>query len=145
MSKLSKRSELLFLLDCFIAVQKVLKYSSNITKEELIKNEEKYDAILRELEIIGESLKNVSQETLNLNKNLDWAPFKGMRDILAHGYFIIDVIEVYNTTKNDIPLLKVELKNLILSYSRNIKLYDSEIKFISETSYLSEIKEVLLK
>ena len=65
----------------------VLNYSYNITKDDLIKSEEKYDAILRELKIIGEAFKNVSKKTLNLNKNIDWAPIKRMRDIQSSRIF----------------------------------------------------------
>lgn len=68
-----------------------------------------------------------------------------MRDILAHGYFIVDINEIYNTVKNDIPILKIELVNLISSYSKNIKLSESEIKFIYEINYLNEIKKLLFE
>ena len=69
-------------------------------------------AVIRELGIIGEATKNLSEEIRN---NIPWKKIAGMKDKLTHGYFTVDLKEVWNTTEKDIPILKNNIRDAIKS------------------------------
>lgn len=62
-------------------------------------------ACMRQLEIIGEAVKRLSDETKNTYPNVPWREWAGMRDILIHAYDRVDPEEVWKTLQNDLPKL----------------------------------------
>ena len=71
------------------------------------------DAVIREIEIIGEATKNLSMGFRNKHSNIPWRQIAGMRDKLIHGYFGVDVDAVWDTVMKDIPSLKEKLQKII--------------------------------
>lgn len=76
-------------------------------EEELIQ-----DAVIRNIEIIGEASKNISFEYRKKNSFIPWKEISGMRDKLIHHYMGVDIDVIWNTVKTDIPMLEKELKTL---------------------------------
>jgi len=70
-------------------------------------------ASIKQLEIIGEASKHVSEETKREFAEIPWADMMGLRNVLAHEYFQIDLETVWRTALNDIPLLKDKIENMI--------------------------------
>ena len=70
------------------------------------------DAVVRQLEIIGEATKRVSKELRNLNPQVPWSDMAGMRDILIHDYVDVDIDIVWKTASESIKNLKSLLQNL---------------------------------
>jgi len=70
------------------------------------------DAVVRQLEIIGEATKRVSKELRNLNPQVPWSDMAGMRDILIHDYIDVDIDIVWKTASESIVMLKNLLQNL---------------------------------
>jgi len=66
-------------------------------------SEELQDAVIRNLEVIGEAAKRVSAETRSRLTNLDWKAICGMRDVLIHDYIGVDLDEVWNVASMRIP------------------------------------------
>jgi uncharacterized protein with HEPN domain len=75
------------LLDVVLAIKKVLKYSRAVAKEYFLQNEILQDAIMRQLEIIGEAAKKISDDLQKENPGIPWAEMVGMRNRLVHEYF----------------------------------------------------------
>lgn len=79
------------------------------------------DAICMQLIAIGESLKNVDKLTdRNLLPNypqVDWKSIKGMRDIISHHYFDLNAEAVFDACKNDVPILKQAIEQIIFDVS----------------------------
>lgn len=71
------------------------------------------DAVIRRLEIIGEAMKNISQTTRAAYSNIPWKVMAGMRDILIHEYFGVDLEEVWYTCINDLPELKRQIQQIL--------------------------------
>jgi uncharacterized protein with HEPN domain len=95
------------------------KITSNdfVNTENTEKGHEILDAICMQLIIIGESLKNLDKVTNNLLLNkypeINWKKVKGMRDIISHHYFDINVKVVYEVCKNEIPQLHTVISKMI--------------------------------
>jgi len=70
------------------------------------------DAVVRQLEIIGETSKKISKDLRNLNPQVPWSDMAGMRDILIHDYIDVDLDIVWKTASESIINLKSFLQNL---------------------------------
>lgn len=73
----------------------------------------KQDAILRNIEIIGEAINHVEDELKKNYPNVAWIQVKGMRNFLVHEYFKVDHDAVWNTFNTDIPQLKHQIIAII--------------------------------
>ncbi len=69
-------------------------------------------AVIRELEIIGEATKNLSDDIRKQSKDIPWTKLAGMRDKLIHGYFTVDLKEVWNTVRKDVSILKSGIEEI---------------------------------
>ena len=64
------------------------------------------DAVIRQLEIIGEAVKSLSLEFRERNGDISWKSIAGMRDLLIHHYFGVDVRMVWNVVEQHLPALE---------------------------------------
>lgn len=70
------------------------------------------DAVIRNIEILGEAAKLLSDETKKKYSNLPWKDIAGTRDKLIHDYFGVNIDIVWDIAKNDIPLLSIQLNDV---------------------------------
>ena len=82
-------------------------------KESFIASAEPQDAVIRNLEVIGEAAKRVSLETRTLLPDVDWKRICGMRDVLIHNYMGVDVQEVWNVASMRVPELRSALERFL--------------------------------
>lgn len=71
------------------------------------------NAIIRQFEVIGEAVANISLDMKENNPDIEWSTIKGFRNLLVHEYFRVYVGEVWSTVKNDLPTLKKQIQSLI--------------------------------
>jgi len=64
-----------------------------------------YDAVVRNLEIIGEAAKKIPPNVRNRYLQLDWRRIAGLRDVLAHAYFGLDDQTLWNIVQEKVPQL----------------------------------------
>ena len=107
------RNPEVYLKDILNSANKILKYSDGLSYEEFNENEMIQDAIIRNLEIIGEAVKNIPGDIRDEYPDLEWKKIAGLRDILIHDYFGVDLEIVWNVVKDKIPQLKRVVENIL--------------------------------
>ncbi|MEN9447378.1 MAG: hypothetical protein RJA25_668 [Bacteroidota bacterium] len=95
------------------AIYKIEAYTKDVLYIDFVKNEEKQDAVIRKIEIIGEASKKISKEFKIEYSTIPWRAIAGMRDKLIHDYFEIDYETIWETVQTDIPPLKLFLEEII--------------------------------
>jgi len=71
------------------------------------------DAVVRNLEIIGEASNHISEGLRNKYPELPWSEMRGMRNFMAHEYFGLQLDTIWNTAVNDMPVLKEQIQKII--------------------------------
>lgn len=94
------------------SIGEIEKYKNHATKEKFSKMTMMQDAIMRRIEIIGEAVKKLPSDFKKKYPKIDWAEIAGMRDILIHDYFGVNINIIWKTIQEDIPLLKKQITEL---------------------------------
>lgn len=100
-----------YLDDILDAIEKIRGYTVGLSFEEFCNDNKTFDAVVRNLEIIGEAAKNVDNKERKQYSKVEWRKIAGLRDILIHEYFGIDVEIVWDVVKNKLPKLAKSLKD----------------------------------
>ena len=82
-------------------------------REAFMASEQLQDAVIRNVEVIGEAAKRVSPESRGRLPQLDWKAICGMRDVLIHDYIGPDLDEVWNVASSRIPELEAALEQFL--------------------------------
>ena len=109
---MSKKDDLIFIEHIIDSINAIQDFSKNISKEELRYNRLNQSAIVREIEIIGEAVKNISKETKDKYQEVEWRGIAGTRDKMIHHYFGVDIKIVWDIIKKDIPILEKQMKKI---------------------------------
>jgi uncharacterized protein with HEPN domain len=97
------------ILDC---IRKIKEFSEGLSFKEFSGNELVQDAIIRNIEIIGEASKKISSDTKQIYFEISWKEIAGMRDKLIHDYLGVDVEVIWRTIKEDIPILERQIREI---------------------------------
>ena len=104
----------LYLDDMRNACEKVIRYVDNLNQQQFVGDEKTYDAVVRNLTIIGEAVKNIPQEIREIHPDIEWRKISGFRDIAVHDYFGIDEDILWDIIQNEIPSLLIQLNHIIM-------------------------------
>jgi uncharacterized protein with HEPN domain len=99
------RDEMMYLQDIAESCAKVLRFTAGLSLPDLLSDEKAYDAVIRNLEIIGEAAKHISTDLRKQLPEVEWRKAAGLRDMLAHAYFGIDNDILWDVVQNKIPEL----------------------------------------
>lgn len=113
-----KRELFLYIDDVYSSCNKILAYSKGYNYSKFKKDLKTIDAIVRNLEIIGEAVKALPMEFRKTHKGIPWKEITGMRDKVAHEYFGIDSEILWATVKNDIPTLIKEISKIKKNFKK---------------------------
>lgn len=94
------------ILECIVLIE---KYTKNKTESEFSDSIQLQDSVIRRIEIIGEAVKNIPKQIKVKYSKILWKEIAGMRDILIHEYFGIDLQLTWMVVRKDIPELKKKM------------------------------------
>ena len=98
--------------DILEAAEKIKRYTAGIDYKCFTKDTKTIDAVVRNLEIIGETSSNIPKDIQKKYPEVEWKEMQGMRNILAHEYFGINSEILWQTIKDDLPHLLEQVKKL---------------------------------
>uniref|UniRef100_A0A831ZYM9 DUF86 domain-containing protein n=1 Tax=Desulfacinum infernum TaxID=35837 RepID=A0A831ZYM9_9BACT len=99
---MSKRTDREFLSDILEAVRRIQSYTARMDYEAFLGGLKTQDAVVRNLEIIGEAAKKLSQEIRQKHSTISWKSMAGVRDRLIHHYFGITLDVVWEIVTADL-------------------------------------------
>lgn len=94
------------------AIQKIISYSA-VGLDIYLDEPHWQDAIIRQLEIIGEATKNLSQPLRDQYPEIPWKRIAGLRDVLIHDYMGVDITAVWQVTQTEIPKLMSQIQLIL--------------------------------
>lgn len=103
----------IFLIHIRDSINHINKFSKNLTKSKFMKDRLRQNAIVRELEIIGEAVKNIPVSFRKKNSSVEWVKISGLRDKLIHHYFGLDLEIIWRVIKQDMPDLEEEIIKIL--------------------------------
>ena len=110
---MNSRHYSLFIEDTLDAINKIESYIKGLNFESFSQNNIVIDAVIRNLEIIGEAIKNVPDEIKNRYQSIPWKRMVGLRNIITHAYFGIDLENIWKIITQNIPEVKPEIIKIL--------------------------------
>lgn len=101
------------------SISEIETYTKGFTFEDFVKNSLVVSATLKQLEIIGEASKHVSDDIKEKYNEIDWKALRDFRNVLVHDYFGIDYTIVWDVIRQDLPDLKIQINNIINNLKEN--------------------------
>jgi uncharacterized protein with HEPN domain len=97
------------------AIQRVERHLAGVSREEFFEAELVQDAVVRQLEIIGEAARNLPEDLRGEHSDVPWGQIVGLRNRLVHAYFQVDLAIVWEIAALDLPLLKAQVETILRS------------------------------
>ena len=95
------------------SIEKIEFITKDLSYGQYLEDWIKQDAIVRNIEIIGEAIRNVEDELIQLYPDVPWNEARGMRNILILEYFRVELDEVWKTLNEDLPKLKHQIQLIL--------------------------------
>ncbi|MBI5221030.1 MAG: DUF86 domain-containing protein [Candidatus Liptonbacteria bacterium] len=109
---MSKRGYRLYLVDIKTALENVEQYTAGLPMADFIGDQKTVDAVVRNLEIMGEAAANLTEDEREKYPAVPWGKIIGMRNKVIHEYFGVDTEILWQTIKEDLPKLKEEIEKI---------------------------------
>lgn len=95
-----------------VAIEKLQRYTAGYDKDRFLADERTIDAVVRNLEIVGEAVRQLSDAFKQNHKKIPWHLMAGLRNRIVHDYFGLDLDIIWHVVANDLPALRLQLLSL---------------------------------
>jgi uncharacterized protein with HEPN domain len=102
-----------YLEDVLQAIGKIRDYTTGMSRQAFMSDSKTLDAVVRNLEVIGEAAKKVPKEIQVKNPQVEWRKIASLRDILIHEYFGVDREIVWDIVENKLPVLVGQVNRML--------------------------------
>jgi uncharacterized protein with HEPN domain len=113
-----RRDPDLLLEDMLAAIRKIERYTSGIDQPGFQQDEKTVDAVVRNLEVLGEAANRISPGFASRHGDVPWRQVAGLRNRIVHDYFGLDLEIIWQVIRHDLPRLKVQLEELATAEGR---------------------------
>jgi len=110
---MNEKDPLIFLEHILESIQNIENFSKGLSEKSFMNDELRQSAIVRQIEIIGEAVKNLPDSLKNKYANVSWKEIVGTRDKMVHHYFGVDLDIVWDIVKKNLPRLKKDIKDIL--------------------------------
>ncbi len=110
---MSRQRDIVFIQHILQSIDLIQEYIGDTPEEKFYSSPQLQDAVFHRLAITGEAAKNISSDLKKTHSEIPWRKIAGMRDILIHEYFGVDLELTWWTVQKDLPPLKQELSNVL--------------------------------
>jgi len=98
-----------YLEDIVQAAQKIHRYISGLSLQTFSDDEKTVDAVVRNLEVIGEAVRNIPVDIRGRYPEINWQRIVGLRNILIHEYFALSMKIIWDIARNKLPILEQQI------------------------------------
>ena len=102
-----------YLDDILQAVTRIREYTAGVSPTAFSEDAKTLDAVVRNLEVIGEAAKAVSEALRLQHPEVEWTKLVGLRNILIHQYFGIDTELIWDIVQNKLPTLEAQVRAIV--------------------------------
>lgn len=117
----SKRAYSDYLRDILEASQKAMQFVESMSYEIFSKDDKTQYAVVRALTVMGEAAKKIPKSVQNRFPDVPWKLMAGMRDIVVHEYFRVDLKRVFETVRRDLPPLNGAIARMLIEVEKREK------------------------
>jgi uncharacterized protein with HEPN domain len=100
------------------AINTIEEYLQGVNEDNFKATRLLQDGAIRQIEIIGEAIRHISKDIRKTYPEIPWQDMAGMRDKLIHDYFGVDIEKVWDTTQEDLPVLKEQVIGILRDFGQ---------------------------
>lgn len=110
---MKKSDDLALLGDVLDAILRIESYVNGVNKESFLENLMMQDAVMHQIEIVGEASNDISDEFQEKYSDLPWMQMRAIRNKIVHDYRGINLNIIWETVQNDLPALREQVRNIL--------------------------------
>ena len=110
---MSERRDRDYIEDIRAAIARIARYTVDLSREQFEEDERTQDAVMRNLEVIGEAAKSVSAPMRRENPHIPWKDVAGGRDKLIHHYFGVNYAIIWKIIRDELPPLLPQIDEML--------------------------------
>jgi uncharacterized protein with HEPN domain len=102
-----------YLADIVEAIHRIVEYTSGLSYAQFLDDTKTQDAVLRNLQIVGEATKKLSPALRNAHSGLPWKAMAGLHDRIVHDYFGVNADVVWTVASQELPALLAQVRAIL--------------------------------
>lgn len=107
----------LYLQDVVTAIDRIASYIKGVDRGEFEKDQMRLDAVIRNLQIIGEAIRKIPESIQKRYPSIPWREIAGLRNRVTHVYFDVDIDIIWDVVQSELPVLKTQVQRIIVEQS----------------------------